>query len=204
MATATRGIGRTVWVATRAMLLITLLWGVVYTIVMTGIAQLAFPEQANGSIITTADGRQVGSRFIGQLYTDADGNPLPQYFQSRPSAAGDGYDGGASSGSNWGPENPDFIQAVEDRRAQVAEFNDVDPALVPPDALTASGSGLDPHISPEYAEIQIARVAEARGMSEDELRAIVKDHTKEPDLGYLGGAVVNVLELNVALDDMKG
>jgi K+-transporting ATPase ATPase C chain len=127
---------------------------------------------------------------------------LPEWFQPRPSAAGSGYDAGASSGSNYGPENPDLIAALEERRAQVAEFNGVDPDDVPADALTASASGLDPHISPEYALLQVARVAATRGLAESEVRSLVETHIQGRDLGYLGEPTVNVLELNVALADL--
>ncbi|PZQ90357.1 MAG: potassium-transporting ATPase subunit C [Leifsonia xyli] len=204
MNSPTRVAGRTLWVAVRAMLLATLVLGIGYTAVVTGVAQLVLPAQANGSLVRDADGRVVGSALIGQSYLDAAGDPLPQYFQPRPSAAGDGYDAGASSGSNLGPENPDLIAAIRERRAQVAEFDGVAPDAVPADAVTASGSGLDPHISPAYAAIQVARVARARGMSEDAVTRLVAEFTTGRDLGYLGEPVVNVLELNQALDERKG
>lgn len=204
MTTKTRGAGRTIWVATRAMALLTLALGVGYTLVITGIGQLVLPAQANGSIVTNEVGKAVGSSLIGQSFTDKDGNPLQEYFQPRPSAAGDGYDGGASSGSNYGPENEDLIAAITQRKAQVAEFNGVDETDVPMDAVTASSSGLDPHISPEYAVIQIARVADARGIQVDAARELVRAHTRAPDLGYLGESRVNVLELNIALDELEG
>lgn len=196
---------RIVWVATRSMVFLTLVLGVGYTALMTGILQLTLPAQANGSMVTTTDGRVVGSSLIGQNFTDEQGNPLPEYFQSRPSAAGDnGYDGGGSSGTNYGPENPDLIASVTERKQQIAEFNGVSPDAVPADAVTASSSGLDPHISPEYAEIQVARVAKARGIDEATVRTLVTEHTSGRDLGYVGEPVVNVLELNVALDELKG
>jgi len=203
MNTHTRGVGRTLGVAARTMTLLTLLLGLGYTFAITGIGQLALPAQANGSIVTDRDGDPVGSALIGQRFTDADGDPLPQYFQPRPSAAGDGYDGGASSGSNYGPENEDLIAAIADRRIQVAEFNGVAVDDVPADAVTASSSGLDPHISPEYAEIQVRRVAEARGVAPEKVRELVADHTRGPDAGYLGEPTVNVLELNLAADDWE-
>lgn len=203
MNTSTRQAGRTIWVATRAMLLFTIVLGVAYTLVITLVGQLALPAQANGSVVTNAQGSPVGSSLIGQSFADADGNPIPEYFQPRPSAAGDGYDGGASSGSNYGPENADLIAAIAERKAQVATFNGVAEDEVPVDAVTASSSGLDPHISPEYAAIQIARVADARGLSVEEVRAVVDAHTNGPDIGYLGNPTVNVLELNLALDEMR-
>lgn len=189
------------WTALRALLIFTAVLGIGYPLVVLGFGQLATPAQANGSLVTV-DGEVVGSSLLGQSFSDADGNPLPEWFQPRPSAAGAGYDGGASSGSNYGPENPDLIAAIEERRAHIAEFNGVDPDDVPADALTASASGLDPHISPEYALLQVARVAAARGLDEAEVRALVESHIQGRDLGYLGEPTVNVLELNVALADL--
>lgn len=186
------------WTALRALLLLTVVLGLGYPLVVLGVGQLLFPTQANGSLVRV-DGDVVGSSLIGQSFGDADGNPLPEWFQPRPSAAGDGYDGGASSGSNYGPENADLIAAIEERRAAIAAFNDVDPADVPADALTASSSGLDPHISPAYALLQVERVAEARGLPVDAVRALVEEHTQGRDAGFLGAPTVNVLELNVAL-----
>lgn len=198
---------RTTWshlvVALRAMLVLTVILGVAYPLLVTGLGRL-LPARADGSLVTGADGAVVGSSLLGQSFTDADGAPLPQYFQSRPSAAGDGYDGAASSGSNLGPENPALVAAIEDRRAAVADLEDVDPAAVPADALTASASGLDPQISPEYADLQVRRVATERGLSEDEVRGLVAAATTGPDLGFLGQAGVNVLELNLALDRTAG
>lgn len=185
-------------VALRALLVLTVALGVLYPLAITGIGQVAFARQANGSLVTSG-GETVGSSLIGQSFTDADGNPLPEWFQSRPSAAGDGYDASASSGSNLGPENEDLVAAIQERRAAIAAFDGVDPAAVPADALTASASGLDPQISPAYAELQIARVAAARGLGEDRVRALVAEHTQGRDLGVLGDETVNVLELNLAL-----
>jgi K+-transporting ATPase ATPase C chain len=190
-------------VAVRTMLVATLVLGIGYTALITGVGQLTLPAQANGSLVTDAAGTVVGSALIGQSFTDADGAALPQYFQSRPSAAGDGYDASASSGSNLGPENPDLLASIAERRQAVAELEGVDPASVPVDALTASASGLDPHISPAYAALQVARVARARGLDEEEVRRLVAAHTAGPDLGYLGEPRVNVLELNLALDALK-
>lgn len=198
---------RTTWshlgVALRAMLVLTVILGIAYPLLVTGLGRL-MPARADGSMVTDADGTVVGSSLIGQSFTDADGAPLQQYVQSRPSAAGDGYDAAASSGSNLGPENADLVAAIEDRRAAVAELEGVDPAAVPVDALTASGSGLDPHISPDYAELQVPRVAAERGLSEDQVRDLVASATTGPDLGVLGQAGVNVLELNLALDRLGG
>ncbi|MFF2370561.1 potassium-transporting ATPase subunit KdpC [Agromyces sp. NPDC058110] len=196
----TRNTARTHWVAVRAMLVFTVVLGVGYTLAVTAIGQLALPAQANGSVIRDDSGEAVGSSLIGQSFTDAEGAPLPEWFQSRPSAAGDGYDGGASSGSNYGPENADLIAAITDRKAQIAESDGVDESEIPADAVTASSSGLDPHISPEYAMQQVARVAAARNLPEAEVRSLVEAHTQARDLGYLGDPIVNVLELNLALE----
>ncbi|NQX03230.1 potassium-transporting ATPase subunit KdpC [Rathayibacter sp. VKM Ac-2856] len=196
--TPTRAGLRQYGVALRALLVLTVALGVLYPLAITGLGQVAFARQANGSLLTE-DGATVGSSLIGQSFTDADGNPLPQWFQSRPSAAGDGYDASASSGSNLGPENEDLVAAIRERRAAIAASDGVDPAAVPADALTASASGLDPHISPAYAELQIARVAQARGLAEESVRALVAEHVQGRDLGFLGEETVNVLELNLAL-----
>lgn len=182
------------------MLLFTALLGVVYPLVITGIGQIAFPWQANGSLVRDADGQVVGSSLIGQRFADAQGAPLAQYFQPRPSVAGDGYDSTASAGSNLGPENPELEAAIAARRTDVARFNGVPESQVPADAVTASGSGLDPHISPAYATLQAQRVATARGLTLAQVEALIAQHTSGRDLGDLGEARVNVLELNLALD----
>ena len=194
----TRTLFRQYGVALRAMLVFTAVLGVAYTAAVTGIGQLVPGGEADGSAVRV-DGRTVGSSLIGQSFTDADGAALPEWFQSRPSAAGDGYDASASSGSNLGPENPDLVAAVEERRAAIAESDGVAPEDVPVDALTASASGLDPHISPEYARIQVGRVAAARDLPVADVEALVEEHTQGRDLGYLGEPTVNVLELNAAL-----
>ena len=191
---------RTTGVAIRAMLVLTLVLGVGYTLLVTGIGQLALPGQANGSPLPG----DRGSALIGQSFTDADGDALPEYFQSRPSAAGDGYDGAGSSGSNLGPENPDLVSAISERKAAIAEREGVDPSEVPADAVTASGSGLDPHISVAYALLQVPRVAEARGLSEQRVREVVESRIQGRDLGFLGEERINVAELNLALDDGEG
>ena len=185
-------------VAFRAMLVFTVVLGVAYTAVVTGVGQLALGGEADGSAVAL-DGETVGSSLIGQSFTDADGAALPEWFQSRPSAAGDGYDASASSGSNHGPENEDLIAAIDERRAAIAESDGVDPEDVPVDALTASASGLDPHISPEYARLQVERIADARDLPVADVEALVAEHTQGRDLGYLGEPTVNVLELNAAL-----
>ena len=208
MSSTTRTTMRTAGVAVRAMLVLTLVLGVGYTLLVTGIGQLLLPAQANGSMLP--DDR--GSALIGQSFTssglsastDADGEALPQYFQSRPSAAGDGYDGAASSGSNLGPENPDLVDTIAARKAEIAKREGVDPSQVPADAVTASGSGLDPHISVAYALLQVPRVAAARDLPEDEVRALVESRIQGRDLGFLGEERINVAELNLALDDREG
>jgi len=171
----------------------TLLLGLAYPLVVTGLAQVIFPEKANGQLIRNADGAVIGSRLIGQPFSSAG------YFRSRPSAAGaNGYDASASSGSNLGPTNPKLIDRV---KADVAKLQAENPGKpVPIDLVTTSGSGLDPHISPAAAEFQVPRVARERGMREDELREIVAAHTEGRQFGFLGEPRVNVLELNLDLD----
>lgn len=195
---------RTVWpqigAALRATAVATVALGVGYPLLVTGLGHIITADQAEGSTVTDATGRAVGSLLIGQSFTDADGDPLAEYFQPRPSAAGDGYDATASGGSNLGPSNPDLVALVEQRRAEVAAFDGVDPADVPVDAVTASGSGLDPDISPAYARIQVDRVAAARGLPVDEVSDLVEATITGRALGYLGEPTVNVLELNLALD----
>jgi potassium-transporting ATPase KdpC subunit len=197
-----RGTTRQYWVAIRTMIIFTVALGIVYPLVITGIGLLA-PSQANGSKLTV-DGKTVGSALIGQSFTDKKGVALPQWFQSRPSAAGDGYDAGASSGSNQGTESPTLIKAIKDRKAAIAKSDGVDPASIPPDALTASASGLDPDISPAYALEQVNRVANARNLPVDTVTKLVNSFVTGRELGYIGDPTVNVLELNIALSKLKG
>ncbi|MFN8017342.1 MAG: K(+)-transporting ATPase subunit C [Acidimicrobiales bacterium] len=181
--------------ALRVLLVLTMLCGIAYPLVVTGIAQVAFRSKANGSIVTDANGQEVGSSLIGQAFTG------PQWFHPRPSAAGDGYDPTASSSSNLGPTNPQLLDAVEGRVASYREENGLaSTALVPVDAVTASGSGLDPHISEANARIQARRVAAARHLSVHDVLDLVDQHTDGRSLGLFGEPGVNVLELNLALE----
>jgi K+-transporting ATPase ATPase C chain len=174
-----------------AMAFFTALLGLGYPLAVTGIAQAAFPAQANGSLIPGKAGKPVGSELIGQPFAEA------RYLHPRPSAAGKGYDAAASSGSNYGPLNEDYLARVKtDADALRAERA----GAIPVDAVTTSGSGLDPHISPAYAERQIQRIADARGVAPARVRAVIASATQQPTLGFLGQPRVNVLKANLALD----
>jgi K+-transporting ATPase ATPase C chain len=190
-------VGRQFWAAVRALVVATVVLGLVYPLVVTGLAQVLAPGRANGSLVRSG-GTVVGSSLLGQGFGDGSGNPLPEYFQSRPSAAN--YDGKASGGSNLGPDSAELATEIQQRRAAIAAFDGVPPAAVPPDAVTASASGLDPGISPAYAAIQVARVARERGASAADVRRLVQEATVGRDLGFIGAPYVNVLELNLALD----
>lgn len=180
--------------AFRITLVLTVLTGLVYPAVVTGVAQAIFPRQAHGSLVTV-NGKVVGSALIGQNFAK------PEYFHPRPSAAGaNGYDAGASSGSNYGPTNQKLIDRVTAAVTQYRQENPDYSGPIPADAVTTSGSGLDPHISPANADIQAARVARARKIDVDRMKALVRQYTEAPWLGFVGGSRVNVLELNLALD----
>jgi K+-transporting ATPase ATPase C chain len=190
--------------ALRALLVFTVICGIAYPLVMLGIAQAAFGHQANGSLVTYR-GRTVGSSLLCQEFTSAQGAPLPQYFQPRPSdTVGYGCNPLASGGSNLATTSKALATTIEARRQQVARFNGVSPAAVPPDAVTASASGLDPDISPAYAYLQASRVARARHVSPAKIRALVGRFVQGRTLGFLGEPRVDVLELNVALDKQFG
>lgn len=188
----------TIFVAVRMYALAALVLGLAYPLLVTGAARVAFPEQARGSLLVDAEGVVRGSRLIGQLFTSE------RYFHGRPSAAGAGYDAAASGGSNLGPTSQALVKAVEERvAAAIAREVGLEPGTVPADMVTASASGLDPHISPATALAQVARVARARGLREDDVRALVTSRIEPRDLGFIGEPRVNVLELNLALDGMR-
>jgi len=189
-----RGLLRQLTPAAVAVLVFTVLCGVVYPLVVTGVAQVAFHDKANGSLVKV-DGEVVGSSLIGQQFSD------PGYFHPRPSAAGTGYDAFASSSSNLGPTNPDLLSSVEDRVKAYRDENGLAATQeVPVDAVTASASGLDPDISVANAKLQAARVATARGLTLDQVMKLVREHTTQRQWGFLGEPGVNVLRLNLALD----
>jgi len=189
-----------IWQHTRTAVLmvivLTVLLGIVYPLAMTGLSQLIFPGQANGSLVRDSAGNVVGSALLGQNFSN------PEYFHPRPSAAGtDGYDATSSGGSNLGPTNQKLIDTARDRAAAYREENGLAAeAPVPVDAVTASASGLDPDISPANALIQAGRVAKARNLTEDQVRSLVNQNTEGRTLGILGEPRVNVLQLNRALD----
>ena len=192
----------------RMLLIFTVITGIIYPLVIMGIAQVAFNHQANGSLVSY-HGRVIGSSLLCQEFVDAKGNPLPQYFQPRPSAAipsptpkGDyGCDPTYSSASNYGPNNPTFIALIKSRQKQISAFDHVPISKIPSDAVTASGSGLDPAISQANAAIQVDRVAAARHISPAQVEALVKQYTTGRTLGFLGQPTINVLLLNRALDE---
>jgi potassium-transporting ATPase KdpC subunit len=193
--------------AFRILLVFTVLFGLIYPAVMTGVAQLISPNHANGSMVSY-NGKIVGSSLLCQEFADAKGNPLPQYFQPRPSDAVNpsdktdyGCDPGYSAASNLGPNNPDLVKLIK-RQLAIAAFDHVPVSQIPPDAVTASGSGLDPGISPQNAAIQVDRVAAARHLPVSTVKSLVATYTQGRALGFLGEPRVNVLNLNIALDQL--
>jgi len=177
---------------------LSLLVGIMYPLIVTGVAQLIFPVQANGSLIDR-EGKPIGSELIGQPFED------PKYFWGRPSAAPDfPYNSASSSGSNLGPSNPALAEAVKERLKALQKADPGNPSSIPVDLVTASGSGLDPHISPAAALYQAPRVARARSLSEEQVRRLVGQFTESRQWGFLGEPRVNVLRLNLALDGMQG
>ena len=195
--------------AFRALLVFTVLCGLIYPAVMVGVAQLVAPNHANGSMVSY-NGRTVGSALLCQEFVDAKGNPLPKYFQPRPSAAVDatsktdyGCNPLFSAASNLGPNNPDQIKLIKERQQAIASFDHVPVSEIPADAVTASGSGLDPGISPQNAAIQVNRVAQARNLPTSEVKTLVDKYTQGRTFGFLGEPAVNVLKLNIALDQLS-
>ncbi|GGR21443.1 potassium-transporting ATPase KdpC subunit [Streptomyces roseolus] len=202
------------WAGLRALLVLTLVCGVLYPLAVTGIAQLAFPARADGSEVEDASGKVVGSELIGQTYLDGDAPDL-RWFQPRPSrglgtnSVNTRYSIILSGATNRSGDNEDLIRWVTDAKAAVVEDNStpghpVKPSDVPADAVTSSGSGLDPHISPEYARLQVHRVAARNGLDAAAVGKLVADHTDDRILGFIGEPRVNVLELNVALRELVG
>jgi potassium-transporting ATPase KdpC subunit len=195
--------------AFRTLLVFTVLCGLIYPAVMVGVAQLVAPNHANGSMVSY-NGRTVGSALLCQEFVDAKGNPLPKYFQPRPSNAVDatsktdyGCNPLFSAASNLGPNNPDQIKLIKERQQAIASFDHVPVSEIPADAVTASGSGLDPGISPQNAAIQVNRVAQARNLPVSEVKTLVDKYTQGRTFGFLGEPAVNVLKLNIALDQLS-
>jgi len=193
----------------RILLVFTVLCGLIYPLVMVGVSQVLFHDKANGSLVSY-NGHVVGSGLLCQEFTDAKGNPLPQYFQPRPSFAivsGEkndfGCDPAYSSASNYGPTNPTQVQLIQQRQKQISAFDHVPISQIPPDAVTASGSGLDPDISPANAYMQVPRVAAARHLPVSEVRDLVTENITGRTLGFLGQPTVNVLTLNIKLDELS-
>ena len=172
-----------------------LLFGGAYHVAVWALGQVAFPAQVEGGLIRRDDGTVVGSRLIAQAFTG------PRYFHSRPSAVD--YNAASTGGSNFGPANPDHLAAVQERLAAITAQESVPASQVPSEMVTASGGGLDPHIPPSAAELQVRRVASARGVPIERIRAVIETHTESPTFGFLGRARINVLELNLALDGTR-
>jgi K+-transporting ATPase ATPase C chain len=195
--------------AFRLLLAFTVICGIAYPVVMWGVAQAAFKNQADGSLVTYS-GQVVGSSLLCQEFVNAKGDPLPQYFQPRPSSATSGAatdygcDPGYSAAANLGPNNPTLVTDVKQLQQQIAAFDHVPVSAIPPDAVTSSGSGLDPDISPQNAAIQIDRVAAARHLPVSEVKSLVSKFTQGRNIGFLGEPRVDVLTLNIALDELPG
>ena len=192
--------------ALRGLIIFTIICGIAYPVIMVGVGQLVFHKQVNGSLVSY-HGKVVGSSLLCQEFVDSKGNPLPQYFQPRPSTAADATDKTDygcnplfSGASNLGPNNPVLVQDIKQRQQQISKFDHVSVSQIPPDAVTTSASGLDPYISPQNAAIQVNRVAAARHISPAQVRALVSQNTLGRNLGFLGMPRVNVLNLNIALD----
>jgi K+-transporting ATPase ATPase C chain len=195
---AMTSIGTTLRIGVVMTIVLTIIVGVIYPFFMTGAAQVLFHDQANGSLIKGPNGQIIGSKLIGQNFTK------PQYFHPRASAAGAGYDATSSGGTNLGPTSTHLLTTTVQLAAAIRAENGLPPNYVlPSDAVSTSASGLDPDISPAYADLQVPRVARARGLSQAQVRELVKQHTTSRDLGVLGEPRVNVLELNLALDRLK-
>ncbi|MGW0761201.1 potassium-transporting ATPase subunit KdpC [Streptomyces sp. NPDC002814] len=192
--------GRLAWAALRMLLVLTVVTGVIYPLVVTGIGQLAFNDKANGSMVKV-DGKEVGSQLIGQSWNiKGTDEPDPKWFQGRPSNSN--YDPLATGSGQLSASNPELVKTVKAAKKQVAEFNGVPESEVPVDAVTGSASAIDPDISPDYADIQVKRVAEANGLTVAQVEKLVKGHTDGRDLGFMGEPRVNVLELNIALKEL--
>lgn len=187
---------RQTWIAVRALVVMTVLLGIIYPAAIWAVGRVA-PGRADGSFVTNASGQVVGSSLIGQSFTDA------KWFWPRPSAAGKGYDALSSSGSNLAADNPALVKAIGEQKAAVAAADGVAAASIPPDAVTSSASGLDPDISPAYATQQAARVAKARDLPLATVLALVDAHVTGRTLGFMGEPRVNVLELNLALEQLR-
>lgn len=195
--------------ALRILLAFTVLCGIVYPVLIWGVGQVAFKNQANGSLVTY-NGKVVGSSLLCQEFVGANGSPLPQYFQPRPSAATSGAkndygcDPGYSGAANLGPDNSNLLTTVKQLQQQISAFDHVPVSKIPPDAVTSSGSGLDPDISPQNADIQVARVAAARRLPVATVQDLVNKYTQGRNIGMLGEPRVDVLTLNIALDELPG
>lgn len=193
-------LGRTMWAALRMLLVLTVVAGVVYPLAVTGIGQAAFHDKADGSLMT-ADGREVGSKLIGQSWNlPGTDRPDPKWFQGRPSHSD--CDPLATGSSQLGASDPTLVKSVKEAKEQVSAFNNVPESEVPADAVTGSASAIDPDISPQYADIQVRRVAEADGLPVAQVRKLVAEHTEGRTLGFMGEPHVNVLQLNLALKDL--